>query len=232
MRHSIIAVLMVILLVLAPVSAVGLASGPTQPSAPVAAAPALVSCTDINLGQQVRIKCTAAGVVVLNTVVDLPQVEVTLPGQTVTVKVPLPAETETVRVPVPGGTKTVEVPGPTQTVTVPVEVNGPTETVTVRPGEPTAAPSAPTETVTTTVTPDPRQNATDDATIEPAPEDDDTVVTIPGVDLNPAEAVGIGTLALIIVAALILLGMYAGYYMGYKDSDKAEAKFYRSLLGK
>lgn len=165
--------------------------------------------------------------------IPLPTVTVRVPGVTVT----LPGDPITVRL--PGETTTVRVPGPTATVTETQTINGsestvtitpeplPAETVTVRPN----AGPVPTVTETTTVTPAPRQGEDEPATIELTPEDD-AVVKIPETNLGPAEAAGVGTLAILIVAGLILLGMYAGYYMGYKDSDKAEAQFYRSLLGK
>lgn len=216
---------MVMLLVAAPVALIGSTQSNEAVATPVAQAD-LVSCTDVRVGQSIRIKCTAAGVIVLDETIPLPVV----PGDPVTIKVPLPQETVTVRNPVPG---------PTQTVTEPGTNNGPTATVTIRdpaqPGEtvtvrPNGGP-VPTVTETTTVTPDPRQDGTEDATIDSAPEED-AAVTLPEINLSPPEAVGLGTLALLLIAGLILLGMYAGYYLGYKDSEKREAKFIRSILGR
>jgi virulence-associated protein VagC len=206
-----------------------------------AAQPALVNCTDLNIGQQIRIRCTAAGVVVLDTVIDLPvvtlppvtlppapPVTITPPRATATVRVPQPQATvtETVRVPVeiqlPGGTTTIIRPGEGRTVTAQPRPNAP-ETVTA------SALPAPTQTVT--LAPErSRQPATEGDTIDPGNDNPD--LRIPEVELDAPEAAALGLGVLAIIAALIVLGMWAGYYMGYKDSDKAEAKFLKSLLGR
>lgn len=91
---------------------------------------------------------------------------------------------------------------------------------------------APRETVAVTITPQPEPSGQDDTqgdTIEP---EEEPAVVIPEIELSTPEAVGLGTLSILGLALLILLGMWLGYYLGYKDSDKAEAKFYRALLGK
>jgi hypothetical protein len=212
MRHAVISVFMVMLLVLGPVAFINL-TGNSQAQATEA-----VTCTQIKVGTQIKLNCTAAGIVVLHEVINLPSV--TVPGNPITIRTP-------------GHTTTVRVPGPTQTITAPGAITTSTDTTTITQPAQTATVRVPgpTATQTTTVTAAPRQTATDSATIDPTP-DDSTGIDVPGTNLSPPEAVGIGTLAIIAVACLILLGMYIGYYMGYKDSDKAEAQFYRSLLGK
>src|SRR6478672_5291989 len=131
----------------------------------------------------------------------LPPITVTLPIATVTVK--LPSDPITVRL--PGETVTVPQPGATKTVVV----TGPTKTVTA-PSQPGATKTLPQATATTSVTSSPGQTGLDHATLEPAPpvSDDNTVLTFPRVELSPIEIVGIGTLALAIIAGLIVLGMY------------------------
>jgi hypothetical protein len=228
MKHSIIAVLLVFLLVLAPVGVFMANNSPEAQAAPATSAEPVINCTDIKIGQQVRIKCTAAGIVVLNTVVDLPVVQ--LPGATIK----LPGETETIT---KGPTKTITAtpgnnePGATVTITKPAQ---PGPTTTLRPnGQPVPmVTKTTTETQTTTVTATPSATATTGGTIDPRTDKDDGVIQIPETTLDAPEAVGIGTLAVFLMALLILLGMYAGYYMGYKDSEKAEADFFRSLLRK
>lgn len=185
---------------------------------------ALVSCTDTKIGQQIRINCVAAGVLVLSTTIPLPTIQ--LPGATIT----LPNQTETVTVrPEP-----ITVPGPTTTVTKTTQPNvepriiqGPTRTVTA--SQTVTGPTA-TSTATVTATPTPsRQPVSDGDTME-SPDEEDSVVVIPELDLSFPEAVGLGLLSVLAIALLILLGMYSGYYIGYKDSEKQEAKFLRSLL--
>lgn len=56
----------------------------------------------------------------------------------------------------------------------------------------------------------------------------------PDVDLDDGEVTiveaGLGTLALLALMALILVGMYAGYYLGYKDKEQKDTDFMRALL--
>lgn len=150
---------------------------------------------------------------------DVPIAQVPLP--TVTVKGPtvtLPAATVTVNV--PGPTKTVTIPGGTQTVTTTVteEVsNGnPTETVTVSP-EPS---SLPTATVTET-----GQSPPGDGTIG----DDGPTVDF-GDGTTTIVEVGLGLLATIALVGLLLLALWSGYYIGYKDKEKKDTSFMRALL--
>lgn len=174
----------------------------------------VINCTSLRIStDQVRIQCTAAGLVVLNTVVNLPPgptIEVTLPAATVTVRVPGPSETQTIKVPVPGPTKTVHV---TETVLGPSSAPS-TATVTV-PG--------PTITMTT------GQVDNDDGTLDPEP--DDPVVSIPNID-SPAKAAGLGLALLLIIIGIALCGLYAGYVLGYKDSDRKSADFIQAMLDK
>jgi hypothetical protein len=88
-------------------------------------------------------------------------------------------------------------------------------------------------TATETVTAEPTgQPATTPGTIEPTPSDDLRPQIFPEVDLGTPGAVGLGFFSILLISTLILIGMYAGYYLGYKDGDKEEAKFLRALLGK
>lgn len=177
-----------------------------------------VTCTV----QVSNVICVAAGVTILNQHLTLPTV--TVPGPTVTI----PPIRTTQTVTVPGPTQTVTAPGAVQTITEP----GSVVTETVKPTNgPSALPTA-TQTVTaggltsvTTVTATPGQDDADDGTLDP---DSGPLAAIPPTVVKAG--VGVGIIALL--AALILLGMYGGYYIGYKDSDKADANFFRALLNK
>jgi len=122
------------------------------------------------------------------------------------------------------------VPGPTATVTEFVSGPQPVETITAPAQTVTTTPNAgPTSTVTITAEPS-RQPATEGGTI--GPDNNDTVLTFPKIELSTPEVVGLGIGTVALMMLLIILGMWAGYYLGYKDSDKAEARFLKSLLTK
>ncbi len=222
MKARVIAILTVLVMMftLIPMAA---ASNSAPPDAPEP----VVNCTSLRVGlDRVEIKCTAAGIVVLDTTVALP------PGPTITLPPILgPTKTVTVEVPGPRETRTieVEVPGPTQTVTAPaatetVVQSGPTSQATVTASGPTSQTTA-----TTTVTTDPGQEPSEAGTMDPEPSD--PVISIPLPD-DPLEAAALGTGALLILAALILLGLYLGYYLGYRDSNSKNANFMRALLNR
>lgn len=154
-----------------------------------------------------------------------------IPGPTVTVRPPPPPAPPRATVTVTERPRVVPQP-PRETITV----TPAPRTVTITP-EPRIVPG-PTETVTETPAPDTpdrtRQPDTNRGTInedEPIP-DADHALTFPQWSVSAPEAVGLGTLSILLLMLLILVGMWLGYYMGYKDSDKADAKFLRSLLGK
>lgn len=88
-----------------------------------------------------------------------------------------------------------------------------------------------TEQATVTVT-KAGQTPKPDGTIEMPPPKEKGDFTIPEVQLSTPQAVGLTTAAVLLIVLFLLLGMYAGYYLGYKDSDKAEAKFIRAVLRK
>lgn len=143
------------------------------------------------------------------TVTDI----ITLEPSTVTVPVTVP----TVSVPpikVPQVVKTVRVPGPTKTVT-----RRATEFVTHTQG------LGPRATVTKKVTVvKTRQPDTTGGTIEP--DEDDGI--IPGKQTK-TEIVYMTILSLLLAIGLALLCLWGGYYLGYKDGAKREAKFLRAL---
>lgn len=213
MRARIVSCLVVVfLLVMLPVA---LATNKPEPAQAAPTQP-IVNCSDVRISPTlVRIECSAAGVVVLNTTVRLPQVtlppvEIEVPGPTI--RVPGP----TVRVPGPTQTATVYVPDGAQTVNVP----GPTVTRTAQPT------SGPTVSTTETVTVSPSgQEPSDDDTLPVR----DPVVTIPDIDTVP-EAIGLGLLATLGLMALILLAMWAGYIMGFKDKERKDDDFFQALL--
>jgi len=59
------------------------------------------------------------------------------------------------------------------------------------------------------------------------PDDDDVFFDPPAV--SPAEAVGYSILFLLAVCGLILLGLWMGYIMGWKDKESREMKFLDTL---
>lgn len=179
----------------------------------------LIYCSQVRIDKDtVQINCTVAGILQAPIFVQLP----TVPP--VTIEVPVPGATQTIKVNVPGPTKTVTVPGDTQTVSVP----GPTKTVTVRPtsNSPTALPAPGGQTVTESATVE--TTATVTVTAEPSEVPNDPVVSIPGVP-DVVEKAALGLLSIIALCALMLLGMYLGYYIGYRDSDSANARFMGAL---
>jgi hypothetical protein len=142
---------------------------------------------------------------------------VVLPGSTITVR--LPSQTVTVPGPVgptvtvtapgqPGATVTEIVPGPTSTITA----SQPTATKTIGPGA-VSEPPTPTS----------------------VPAQDRPVKFFSG-DIHPFDnkitvaEVGLGIVATLILMGLFLVGMYAGYVMGYKDKERKDTHFMRSLL--
>ena len=179
------------------------------------AAEPIVNC-QVVVGQQTRVVCSAAGLVVLNTQINVPTI--TLP--------PLPGSTETIRIPAgPQPTKTVTVtkPGPTQTVTVRPEANATvreTQTITSEPS------SLPTATATATVTERARQAPTEYVTVSSDTRDEEE--NIPFVPDTTEEVVkaGIGT---ILALVLIILALWLGYYLGYKNSEKENVTFLRAM---
>lgn len=146
------------------------------------------------------------------TLPPLPNATITLPGVTLPpIRIPGPTSTVTI---IPGNTLT---PKPNATVTKTVQVQGPVVKRTV-----TASPSSqPTATATVT-----RQPAPSSATIEPGPRFDQRP------ELNIIQRVGLGFLAILLIAGLIIAGMWGGYYLGFKESDAKEANFLKALLGK
>jgi len=158
---------------------------------------------------------------------------ITPPRRTVTIR-PAP---RTVRVTTESGggsssetvtrRRVVRVPGPTNTVTV-----GPpqtTATTITRPRVTITAenPLPPRITVTSSPTgqaPSPRATITE--TPESAPTKKLSVaVTIP-------QAVGISVLGILILMAIVLAGMYAGYALGFKESDDQSVEFLTFLRDK
>lgn len=145
--------------------------------------------------------------------IPIPSVTLTLPGATVTVRDIIeqrgPTRTVTVR-PAPVRA-TVLVPGPTKFVSV----AGPTQTVTNRVTQEIEA--TVTETATRTV----RQTEPRGATL-PDKEDEGSVP-------DEIESAGYGIAAVLVGCGLIILSLWLGYIMGYKDRERKEMKFLDAL---
>lgn len=180
---------------------------PGSSTPPPAQAAEVVNCTSVKISShEVRIQCTAAGIVVLNTVVPLPDgptvsVTVTPPQATVTATIRPPQETQTIEVPVPG---------PTQTVTV---------TETAKPNQQPTSSSSPT-----------RQIDNGSGTVEPSPSADPSpeVITLPGP--TTVQGAVLGGVTLLILAGLMLLALFFGYWRGYREADSANASWMKRLL--
>lgn len=135
---------------------------------------------------------------------------------------------------IPGPTSTSTVTPPPVTVTVPGPP-GPTQTVTEtsQPETVTATPDAvPDETVTETTTVSPSetgQDPVDDGTLGDNEPDDTSDIDFGDGDITIEEA-GIGILTLLALVGLLLLSMYAGYVLGYKDKEAKDTRFMRALL--
>jgi hypothetical protein len=148
--------------------------------------------------------------------------------------------TDTVTKSVPGPTQTVTVPGPTVTMGPPAP-----NTTIFQPGK-TATVFIPRQTVTVRATPDAsvgpytappetrfaqpatRQDSKGRATMKPDKITPFTIDIGDG-DFTTAEA-AVSLATLLALGALILAGMYAGYYIGYKDSEREDTNFMRALL--
>jgi len=215
MRKTVIKVLSaVVSLVMVIVLAFGAALSPE----PVQAAPAPQCIVQVQ-GTVGLVVC--AGLPIVQ--VPLPTVQVS--GPTISLPpvtlppITLPAETVTVQI--PGGTETV-----TQTVNVlETETLEPSVTVDNTDSLSNDTPSVlPQPTVSASET---GQNPPGDGTI--GTEDDP-----PNVDLGDGKTtiveVGLGLLATVGIVALIVLALWTGYYIGYKDKEKNDTSFMRSVL--
>lgn len=151
-------------------------------------------------------------------VANLPLPTVTVRGPEVTDIVKVPGPTVTVRPPQATVTRTAFVQEPRETIYFP----GPTTTATKTVETP--VPTTMTDQITVTETTG--QNPVRDGTV--SQEDGDTF-EFPSLSLSPTEAVGIGLLSLLALVGLILLAMYGGYILGYKDSEQEDSNFMRAL---
>lgn len=173
----------------------------------------------------------------------------TVPGPTRTVRPPratvtLPGETRTETFVRPGPTVTVrpQPVGPSQAPAPPAEI-APRVTVTDGAPQITATSTVePTATVTdeTQVTeteilpPGGGQLGGPRATISPEPKTDIPGIQFPDLipDLDspgPVQTVGLSIIGLISLVTIVLGAMYAGYVLGWKESDKNNANFLSSL---
>ena len=227
MKIAIAAVVAVVVLV---VCAMGFIVTTPQP----AVGASVVDCTTVTHPASVEIICTAAGLVVLDNTIALPTV--TLPPVTITV----PGSTQTIRVPVPGPTITL----PGTTVTLPGQP-GHTTTVTAHATTTLAGPTA-RATATRTLAPVPgatvtaikspsavgtRQPASPSATIKPV-QSTRPSIRHHTVTLTRTQTIGLGLLTLVVGLLIALATLFGGYYLGYKDSEKNEARFLKSVLSK
>lgn len=167
-----------------------------------------------------EVVCTLLdGTVVGN--VPLPTVQV--PGPTV--QLPRPPQ---VTVTLPEETVTVRPPRATVTVQEPQQ---PRETVTVRPDNPgrSEAPR-PTETVTVTESPTGQTTAPSD-TVTPSPEvRRETETKTQNKTETTVKRVALGLLASLVLAGLGMLALYLGFILGHKSAERSEDKFLKSLV--
>lgn len=193
-----------------------------------------------------QLTVSVLGQQVLNTTITLPttRVEVPVPtivpGPTETVTVRIPGSEETIRVKVP---VEVPVPGPTRTVTVTERVvvteQGERTTVTLTPRPKNNGGDAPQTNPGPTPDAVPDSTPTVTETGQPLPEPDtigparplqpkeEVLIDLP--ELTAPEAVGVGFLTLLALMGLLLLGMYGGYALGFKESADKDKNFMREL---
>jgi phage baseplate assembly protein gpV len=220
-KHSLIAIIMTIILVLVPVIGIGAVNNDRPAEAKN------VSQADQTItvpGQTITVP--GPPVTVPGPRITIPGPRITIPGPTITI----PGGVRTIEVPIPGPTRTVTVRTAPETVTIKpppdtrsVTVPGPTETVSER------------ETVTVSTSESGgRQEPSGSATLDsgnPGP-----TINLPDIDLSTPKGIALGTLTVMALAGLILLGLWTGYYMGYKDRVAHEAKdevsFIKSLLNR
>lgn len=189
----------------------------------ISPAKAAVSCSLGSIsGQSALIQCRDdAGNNLSVGQVDLPQiiktVRVLVPGPTVTAK-------PFVRPP-----RTIFVPGPTETVTAAPS------TVYVTPSPKVFISRIPGAVQTVTLTPS-TVIATATATVTASPTVEHRVdnQTTPQVLFDPPpitakKAVGYSVLALLVLCGLIILGLWLGYLLGWKDKAREEKKFLSAL---
>lgn len=175
----------------------------------LATAPPL--CSADVVGNHVHVHCALAGATILDTnlPISIPTVRVTLP--------PLPAVTRAIHLPGPTATVTaapVIIPGGTTTHTVTIKPSPNTVTQTPRAGR-TSPGQTPTSRVT--ITPSPRVRKHTEVVEKTKTH---TIV----------HRVFIGALLAICLLLFAILCYVAGYYFGYKDSDRAEQHFLRSII--
>lgn len=204
MKRIIVSLVMLVMLILAP------------------AAPANAEVCTINVQGTVGIVVCAGQVIG-----QVPLPTVTASGPTVTLP-PIPGVTTII----PGPTQTVQVPGPTATVTVPgdsetVTLSGPTVTATVPGRTPQAVP-----TQTITISPVPDSTVTTTETVNQGskvdkPDSDSVLFDLP--PLTTKQTVGYSLVVLLILCGLIVFGLWLGYVIGYKDSERKEMKFLDAL---
>lgn len=178
-----------------------------------------LDCQTIRIDpNNLKVVCTLAGAVVVNTVVAIPN------GPTVTVSLPPIRTTQTVEVQGPRSTATINVPvpGPTQTVTSVVTAPGPTVTAN---GPTSTATVSVTETASGQPTPGP-------ATLGPSESGspDSAGVFIPSPTTVKGAAITGGILLALV--ALLLIALFSGYTLGYKESDMATVAWIKRLLDK
>lgn len=188
--------------------------------------PVVASCSIIKqAGINIQFECTdnLGNIIPAGQITLEPEVivsEISVPGPTVTVKVPGPVKV--IRPPRATTTKTVTLPRATATATV-------TRTLPPKPRATRTLTSAPeTTTVTATATVTPRQDTPRDGSIEPG-RDFFSFDIDPSDDNLTAGEAGLGALALVGLVTLFFLGLYSGYYLGFRNKEKDDTDFMRAL---
>lgn len=192
--------------------------------------PTVASCSIIDIsGPNAFVQCLdSLGNVIPAGQVNLPEVikevKVLVPGPTITIQpIPLPRPTKTVTIPGPTKTVTVIAPSDPRTIWLP----GETKTKTVKVPGPVVTKTAPAQTQTVTVTETPRPTPVYAPPKVDNPQQHDVLFDPPPV--TRTVVVGYSALALLIASGLIILGLWLGYIMGYKDKERVERKFLDAL---
>lgn len=129
---------------------------------------------------------------------------------------------------------TIRIVGPTKTITVRVTeaTTAPVETVTA-PGETSTVTAEPSvEIVTETVTASPtRQRAPVDDRVVPDNDEEPALIDFGDGETTVIEA-GLGALTIVAMMILVLLALYGGYALGWKNKEREETLFMAALLDK
>jgi hypothetical protein len=239
MRRKIVSILASVIVSVMVVS--GVAYWTNKPAEAIEATPIADDVVVCPLPPVVCVTITAT-VTLPGITLSLPPVTVRGPTVTLTRLLPQPTRTRTLTLPPivetiirPRRTVTIELPG--ETIRLPEEtitVTRPESTVTIRQDviqTGTASPVTSVTTLSTSQSVSTGQETVTHGTVVPTPVPTivpkERRIQLPGVTVF--QAAGIGLLSLLALVGLILLGMWGGYVLGFKNAERENTNFLRAL---